>query len=331
MIGIGMGTNYVPGRAGQLPPAGAVAYYDFMSGDKSGLSSTFTRSSAAWRYDETGVLVSTPIDTLRVDHDGTTLTRRGVLLETSKTNSLRNGSGAGAVAGTPGTVPTNWTFGTSSNGIQRSIVGTGTEDGLPYVDIRFAGTASPAATFYINTDSLTQIVAAAGQTWTSSMHLRTVAGTLAAVLTLSCSGRTAAGADAVDEGAVGVAATTAALKTQRRSVARAFTGGTVARVLQYLAVNIANGATVDFTLRVGAAQLEQGTTISTLIPTSTVIVNRAGDLLTLTPLAGGALTWRARYDDNSTGTIATGVTGAFIVYPALLARPRVKMIWAATS
>lgn len=332
MIGIGMGTNYVPGRTGQLPPAGAVAYYDFISGDKSGLSSTFTRSSAAWRYGETGTLASTAVDTLRADHDVTTLAKRGVLLETTSTNSLRNGSGAGAAAGTPGTAPTYWGVTATASGITRNVAEVGAVDGIPYTGFQFVGTALSTVGFFIAFESTTQIVAAAGQTWTASAHACLSAGTAPGVYTaIVCSGRTAAGASASDQSEVSFTPTSAALKTQRPLAARAFTGGTVARVYGYIYVSIPNGAVVDFTLRIGSPQIEQRTTISTLIPTSTAAVTRGADVLTLTPLAGGALTWRARYDDDSTGTIAAGVTGAYAVDPATLTRARVKMIWAATS
>lgn len=51
-------------------------------------------------------------------------------------------TGLGAAAGTPGAMPINWSVAGLLNGITRSIVGTGTENGIPYVDIRFAGTAT---------------------------------------------------------------------------------------------------------------------------------------------------------------------------------------------
>jgi hypothetical protein len=52
-----------------------------------------------------------------------------------RTNYVRNNSGQGAVPGTPGTLPTNWSL--PNTAIQApTVVGTGTENGLDYVDIQ---------------------------------------------------------------------------------------------------------------------------------------------------------------------------------------------------
>lgn len=61
--------------------------------------------------------------TLRNDYDASGAPL-GLLVEPQRTNSIRNNSMQGAVAGTPGTPPTNWTMGTA-NGISREILGLG--------------------------------------------------------------------------------------------------------------------------------------------------------------------------------------------------------------
>jgi hypothetical protein len=56
-------------------------------------------------------------------------------------NLMPNPTVTGAVAGTPGTLPTNWsTFALS--GLSQQVVGTGTENGLNYVDVRYFGTSN---------------------------------------------------------------------------------------------------------------------------------------------------------------------------------------------
>jgi len=71
---------------------------------------------------------------------------RGLLMEGQRTNAITNPRCVGAVAGTPGTMPTNW--GTSiAGGLTRSVVGSGTENGIDYVDIRVFGTTSNAGLF----------------------------------------------------------------------------------------------------------------------------------------------------------------------------------------
>jgi hypothetical protein len=75
----------------------------------------------------------------RIAHDPATLARLGLLVEPARTNGVRNPRAEGAVAGNPGTAPTNWAIG-GANGIAAQIVGTGTENGMPYVAVRFTGT-----------------------------------------------------------------------------------------------------------------------------------------------------------------------------------------------
>lgn len=303
------------------------AMFDFLAGSATGGSQAFTRSSAGWRFDDTGALVSTATNVLRVDHDVTTLAKRGVLLETASTNYARNNSGTGAVAGTPGTMPTNTFHFTSASGTARRVVGAATESGIAAFDVRFVGTASGIESHFIYFDYPIDIVAAAGETWTASLYHRIVAGSAAGATMYLCPNGATAGGATVDLQYQLVVPTTAALKTQRTSITRTLVGGTIARFTGMLQINVANATVFDCTLRL-AVQLEKNAVATTLIPTTSAAVTRAADVLTLTPADAGALTWRVRYDDNSEATLATGVTGDYVVDPATLARPRVKAIWA---
>src|SRR5262249_3631266 len=69
-------------------------------------------------------------------------------------NYIRNPSASGSVAGTPGTNPTNWglTGGPVSN-ISRTIIGTGVESGIPYIDVRYFGTSNAANNIGCNFDA----------------------------------------------------------------------------------------------------------------------------------------------------------------------------------
>jgi hypothetical protein len=58
-----------------------------------------------------------------------------------KTNYITNPRAEGAVAGSPGTLPTGW-FNSRTSGLTRTIVGTGTEAGIPYIDVRLSGTST---------------------------------------------------------------------------------------------------------------------------------------------------------------------------------------------
>ncbi|MEX5385602.1 hypothetical protein WCE10_21465, partial [Cronobacter muytjensii] len=88
----------------------------------------------------------------------------------------------GAAVGGPGTLPTNWAE-VGNHGLSRQVVGTGTEDGIEYIDIRFYGTvaATPQPEVTINFDSGTATAGAGGQKWVSSAFVRVVGGSLANV------------------------------------------------------------------------------------------------------------------------------------------------------
>ena len=110
-------------------------------------------------------------------------TDRGLLVEEARTNALRNNSMQGAVAGSPGTVPTRWAMDATA-GLTRTIVGTGTVNGIDYIDVRIAGTAAGAGYFHFTPESSLNFVAASnGQVWAWSWWEALVAGSFAGVTT----------------------------------------------------------------------------------------------------------------------------------------------------
>lgn len=97
---------------------------------------------------------------------------KGLLVEESSTNGVKNPRLEGAVAGTPGTPPTNTTV--SAQGTTTSIIGSGTEDGWPYVDIRWNGTPTNDPAFLMGYS--TDVAASAGESWTASVGVKVVGG-----------------------------------------------------------------------------------------------------------------------------------------------------------
>jgi hypothetical protein len=59
-----------------------------------------------------------------------------------KTNFITNPRAEGAVPGTPGTWPVGWQQGLRTAGLTQTILGTGIENGIPYIDVHWIGTTN---------------------------------------------------------------------------------------------------------------------------------------------------------------------------------------------
>jgi hypothetical protein len=211
----------------------------------------------------------------------------------------------GAVAGTPGTLPTNWSTLSTIAGITAEIVGTGTFGGITYIDIKLAGTASATGAYHLVFDANTAIAASTGQTWTSSAYLAAVAGSFANITSASlrCTERTIAGSF-VGSAEASFTGITSNLSNNRIAVSRSL-GATSAFVQGAIIVNVASGVAIDITLRVGLPQLEQGAFATSVIPTSTAAVTRSADVASIT---GSAFSSWYRQDEGT--VFADGSTAA---------------------
>ena len=264
---------------------------------------TFTRASSATYFDSAGVLQSAATDTPRFDYNPSTLAAQGLLIEESRTNSIRNNTMQGAVAGTPGTLPTNWSVGGTTTGLTREIVGTGTENGITYIDIRFSGTAGAALNPNIIFEVSNAIAGLNGQTWTSSFYLSLVGGSLTNVTNIipvvSMFNSTPALIGTLSGTAI--TPTNAALRTQRKSFATTLNQAATAFTYSQIQFSVANGAAIDITLRIGLPQLEQGAFATSVIPTTVAAVTRAADVASVNTLSP--------WFNSAQGTIfAEGVT-----------------------
>lgn len=244
---------------------------------------TFTRSGAtATRVNSSGVLETVAANTLRIDHDPTTLACLGGLFEEASTNAIRNSIATGAVTGSPGTVPTNWIF--ADAGLTRTVTVVGSENGFPCVDIRWAGTATDSL-IQVKFDADTQVAALPSQAWTCSQYLKLAAGSLANVTKIGpgvifrASGGTFIWLDFAS-----TTPTSAALRTQRFLYT-----ATAPAMTEYaqgmFRATVTVGAAIDFTLRIGAPQLEQKAFATSYIPTAGAAVTRLSDALMTTALA----------------------------------------------
>ena len=110
------------------------------------------------------------------------ITNQGVLIEEARTNGVRNSIAAGGGVGTPGTLPTNWSFSDGSSGrITHSITALPSWGGLQCAAFSFSGTANAGdyQTIYFGTS--TEVVASYGQTLSTSEYLTASAGFIAAM------------------------------------------------------------------------------------------------------------------------------------------------------
>jgi hypothetical protein len=270
-------------------------------------SGAFSRASTAWYFDSTGTLQSAASNVLRFDYGAAPAATGTPLFETTpRTNGIRNSSNTGAVIGSPGTLPTNWAGGSFAGGTI-SVVATGTDAGLPYVDLRFQGTPVLSQNQNITFEGNTNIAAASGQAWTVSMFWKLVAGSLPSGIQAfwDVKERTSGGAAVQTDSSSALTLPGAAgLATQRPKFTATLSGATTANVTPQIRFLYAAGA-IDFTIRFAVVQLEQGSSASSPIPTTSAAITRAADAGPVIgyPTAVGAA--KQEYLATGTGLLGT--------------------------
>lgn len=245
---------------------------------------TFTRASNATFFDASGVLQTASNDAPRFDHSSTG-SSLGLLIEEARTNSIRNSQAGGAtngVIGSGGVLPTNWSNFKSAGDLE--VIGSGTENGFSYVDVRFYGTNSTGADagMFVSADGLAQIVASSGQTWTSTMYIKLQAGSLSNVTTFM---RVVERDSSSLQLAVTSTSFTPTSSFERISATRTLNNASTTRVTGQVSVVFPNSATIDLTLRIAAPQLEQGAFPTSYIPTTTAAATRSADSAVVTPIS----------------------------------------------
>ncbi len=299
-----LGMDFVYDADGRYTLNGTV--YNDLSSFLTAAGGTFTRASIATYYDSAGVLQTAASGAPRFDFDPVTHTAKGILLEEARTNSIRNSNQNGAAIGA---FPTNWSC-ALFDGLSCSVVGVGTESGMPYVDVRMNGTvvASPTnSNLAIFFESTTQIGAASGQSWTLSVPVTLQAGVGQNIL-LQIEERTAAGALLSSSATIAAPPQTGALVANRLSLVRTLNQGTTARVSGSIRFFYTANQVVDMTLRIGMPQLEQGAFPTSYIPTTSSSVTRAVEKL-MVPTGGWYSTTAGTMLSQYTRSFFTGVGG----------------------
>jgi len=200
----------------------------------------FARNSAGWFFDVDGVY------------------------KPARVNYIRNNTMLGVIAGSPGTIPTNWAIDGNENGLTRTIVGVGVENGISYIDVQWSGTPTATSDLDHFFETGNGIGASNGQTWTGSVYLKLVSGTLPGTVVhygyVLDSSQTFI--NLLDFGTLSVNSTlTRFVGTGQINTASATYMRPTVKISYTLSV------AVNFTIRIGMPQLELGLTPSTVAPT----------------------------------------------------------------
>jgi hypothetical protein len=218
----------------------------------------------------------------RFDHHPTTGESLGLLVEEQRTNSIRNNTMVDAVAGTPGTLPTNWLV-SGVGTLTQQIVEVGTVNGINYIDLRLSGTTSTTQ-FGIRFETNNGVPGTNGQTFTYSAWFARIAGSLSNISGISCNANfyDAANAFVASAGFTGFDSTNQPTSLIRRAGTLTIASATSAFIQPQIFLTFNSGVAIDITLRIGLPQLEQGAFATSVIPTSTVAVTRSADVASIT-------------------------------------------------
>jgi hypothetical protein len=212
-------------------------------------------------------------------------TNKGLRVWEARTNAIRNNSMGGAVVGTPGTLPTNWVE-THNTNIVPTVVGMGVDSGIDYIDIQVSGTAA-VGNNNIFFEGGTVIPVAVGQTWSSSVFVKMIAGSMSnftnPALLLYSSNSGGAPLENNYTYLIPTSSWQRAINTYTFAIAGA------AYVNSALQINPVAAGPVNLTIRIGWPQLEQMPFATPPIRTTNAAVTEAVEAVTLkTPPAFGS-------------------------------------------
>ena len=278
-----------------------------------------TRASTGTYIDSGGALQTAAIDVARMDYASGT---RMQLIEEARTNSIRNNTMVGAVAGTPGTLPTNWTATTVPAGLTRTI-SLNTINGISCIDLNYSGTTSSSSGFQFFNETATGIAGTQNQVFANSVWLQVIqddAALTSLLLELWEYSSVPAFLSTGQNTDFYSTRTTFTRKTKIQTVGNA----SAAYVRPGIRTNtIGSGVAINVTFRIGMPQLELGAFATSVISTTTAAATRAADVCSTTSInwfnaAEGVLLAKGTAT-NASGTFDAAFslsdgTGANLIY-----------------
>ncbi|CTQ67148.1 hypothetical protein [Roseibium alexandrii] len=139
----------------------------------------------------------------------------------------------------------------NTNGVSSSLVGSGVENGLPYIDVRFQGTTTNV--FHVAYFEIFFGTSVSGQTITQSVYTKLVGGTTDNITTIKH--RCEPSATTVFDN-VSLSLTDELVRTEQTGTA----ANNNTNNSYGIAFNFASGVDIDITIRIAAPQIEEGYT-----------------------------------------------------------------------
>lgn len=228
---------------------------------------TFTRASSRWTVGQSGELLEfgnndAGFDSALKFSTDTAIAqagKRGYINEEARTNEARSSDMSGAVVGeigAGGSGPTGWSFNQGpGNELTWYVLGTGTEDGWPYIDLRMTGTNNTGSQINGGVNFLGQTDAAAAQAegWSASIYMRCLRET-DREYGLRIVERSAAGGLLAESGPD----FTPTLERQYVTHSTILSNASTAHVTSRILARVPDGDSADDCFRLYAPQLEEG-------------------------------------------------------------------------
>lgn len=234
----------------------------------------FTRASGGTAHDGAGKLIEFAAGEPRI-------TDTGLRLEGAVTNLIRNPRCEGAVVGSPGTLQTYASWSSSSPDVFLSVVGKGSENGTPYIDVRLAGVAAAASDGRFYFESSPGQATGGNVTLTISTAMKIVAGSLSGFNTVRLRNVNYAGGSFVGSNdGPDLRGVLSGVLTRYSYSAATTSGAQTTNPAVELKWNA--GATIDLTLRIAVPQLTATPSMSSVIlppAGSPAQATRAADVL----------------------------------------------------